>query len=76
MQITPKTGDPAQQRMLYIMPVVFLIFCYNYASGLALYWTVSTLFTVAQTYLTRNQTEPKLVKVSQRTAVAKRKTYR
>jgi YidC/Oxa1 family membrane protein insertase len=76
MQITPKTGDPAQQRMLYIMPVIFLIFCYNYASGLALYWTVSTLFTVAQTYLTRNQTEPKLVKVSQRTAVAKRKSYR
>ena len=76
MQITPKTGDPAQQRMLYIMPVIFLIFCYNYASGLALYWTVSTLFTVAQTYLTRNQTEPKLVKVSQRPAVAKRKSYR
>jgi YidC/Oxa1 family membrane protein insertase len=76
MRITPKTGDPAQQRLLYFTPVIFLFFCYNYASGLSLYWTVSTLFTVVQTYLTRHQTEPELKRVPARAAVAKRKTYR
>ncbi len=76
MRITPRTGDPAQQRLLYFTPLVFLFFCYNYASGLSLYWTVSTLFTVFQTYLTRNQTDPQLTKVVKRPAVAKKKTYR
>jgi YidC/Oxa1 family membrane protein insertase len=76
MRITPKTGDPAQQRLLYFTPLIFLFFCYNYASGLSLYWTVSTLFTVVQTYLTRNQTEPQLTKAPARPVVAKKKTYR
>ena len=53
MSITPKTGDPAQQRMFLFMPLIFLFICYNYASGLALYWTVQNLFFVAQMYLTR-----------------------
>lgn len=76
LQVTPKTGDPSQQRMLYITPVIFLVFCYNYASALALYWTVSTLFTVVQTYLTRRQTEPQLTKVSAAPTVAKKRSYR
>ncbi|MEI6494381.1 MAG: membrane protein insertase YidC, partial [Verrucomicrobiota bacterium] len=35
MVITPKSGDAAQQRILYFMPIIFLTFAYNYASGLA-----------------------------------------
>jgi YidC/Oxa1 family membrane protein insertase len=66
MSITPKTGDPAQQRMFLFMPLIFLFICYNYASGLALYWTVQNLFFVAQMYLTRNQMEAPLVKVSKK----------
>jgi YidC/Oxa1 family membrane protein insertase len=77
MSITPKTGDPAQQRILLFMPVIFVFICYNYASALALYWTVQNLFFVAQMYLTRNQAEPQLVKVpKQPAAVAKKKSYR
>jgi YidC/Oxa1 family membrane protein insertase len=76
MSITPKTGDPAQQRMFLFMPLIFLFICYNYASGLALYWTVQNLFFVTQMYLTRNQVDAPLVKVAKTPAIAKRKSYR
>jgi YidC/Oxa1 family membrane protein insertase len=76
MSITPKTGDPAQQRMFLFMPLIFLFICYNYASGLALYWTVQNLFFVAQMYLTRGQVDTPLVRVTKSPQVAKRKSYR
>lgn len=69
MVITPKSGDAVQQRMFYFMPVIFLAFCYNYASGLALYWTTQNLFSIVQLYLTRNKPLPTLEKKS---VVAKR----
>jgi YidC/Oxa1 family membrane protein insertase len=64
MSISPKSGDPMQQRMFMFMPLIFVFFCYNYASALALYWAVQNLFSVAQLYATRNQAPPQLVKVS------------
>ncbi len=76
MKITPKTGDPAQQRMFLFMPLIFLFICYNYASGLALYWTVQNLFFVTQMYLTRKQADAPLVKVAKNPQIAKRKSYR
>jgi YidC/Oxa1 family membrane protein insertase len=76
MQITPKTGDPSTQRIFMIMPVVFIVLCYNYASALALYWTVQNLFMIVQIYLTRNQAEPELKKASPGTVIAKKRSYR
>ncbi len=77
MAITPKTGDAMQQRIFYFMPIIFLVFCYNYASGLALYWTTQNLFSIVQLYLTRNKPLPTLVKKStiakQEAAAAARK---
>ncbi len=70
MSLSPKSGDPTQQKMMMFMPVIFIAFCYNYASALALYLTVQNLFSVAQLYLTRNQAAPTLQKV---TASPKRK---
>ena len=63
MAISPKSGDAVQQRMMYFMPVIFLSFAYNYASGLALYWTTQNIFSIAQLYYTRNQPLPTLEKV-------------
>ena len=71
MVITPKSGDAMQQRIFYFMPIVFLVFCYNYASGLALYWTTQNLFSIVQLYMTRNKPLPTLEKKS---VVAKRET--
>ncbi|MBE2205180.1 MAG: membrane protein insertase YidC [Chthoniobacterales bacterium] len=69
MIITPKSGDAAQQRILYFMPIIFLIFAYNYASGLSLYWTTQNIFSIVQLYLTRNKPLPTLEKKS---VIAKR----
>jgi YidC/Oxa1 family membrane protein insertase len=76
LRITPKTGDPSQQRILMIMPVVFLVICYNFASALSLYYTVQNLFLILQTYLTRNQVDAPLTKPAPTPAVAKKKSYR
>ena len=60
MSLSPKGGDPAQQRMMYLMPIVFLSFCYNFASALALYWTTQNIFSIVQLYATRNKPLPKI----------------
>ena len=62
MTLSPKGGDPSQQKMMYIMPIIFLSICYNFASALALYWTTQNLFSIAQLYFTRNQPLPTLHK--------------
>jgi YidC/Oxa1 family membrane protein insertase len=55
--------DPAQQKMMKYMPVMFLLFLYKMAAGLTLYWTVQNLLTIAQMKLTKtdpaaDQTKP------------------
>jgi YidC/Oxa1 family membrane protein insertase len=67
--LTPKSGDPTQQRMMMFMPIIFIVFCYNFAAALALYYTAQNLFSVLQLYQNRKQPIPTLTKV----AVQKRK---
>lgn len=55
MQLTPKAGDPMQQRMMMFMPLIFIALCYNYAAALALYWSVQNVFSIVQLYLTRDK---------------------
>ncbi|MCB9495420.1 MAG: membrane protein insertase YidC [Fibrobacteria bacterium] len=43
--------DPQQQALVYMMPVMMLVFSGSFPSGLVLYWTVSNLFSVGQTWL-------------------------
>jgi YidC/Oxa1 family membrane protein insertase len=51
----PSPGmDPMQQKMMRWLPAIFILFLYNYSSGLALYWTVNNLLTILQTKLTKN----------------------
>lgn len=47
-KLTPSGGDPAQQKMMLWMPVIFLVFFYSFPSGLALYWTTSNLLMIVQ----------------------------
>jgi len=60
--ITPKTGDKTQQMIFMLMPVIFLVICYNFAAALALYWTVSNAFSILQTWLMNKLPEPELKK--------------
>ena len=43
----------AMKWMMYIMPIFFMIFFNNYASGLSYYYFLSLLITIAQTYAIR-----------------------
>ncbi|MBP5191698.1 MAG: membrane protein insertase YidC [Opitutales bacterium] len=53
MKITPMPStDGSQQKILMLMPFIFLFFCYNFPSALVLYWTVQNLFTIFQNKLT------------------------
>ena len=53
-KLAPMTAmDPAQARMmLWMMPIMFTVLFYQFASGLVLYWFVSTLIGIGQQWLT------------------------
>jgi len=59
MKLTPKTSsgdDPQakmQQRMMQMMPLIFPVMLYNFASGLALYWTTSTIISIGEQIIIR-----------------------
>jgi YidC/Oxa1 family membrane protein insertase len=72
MALTPKSGDPTQQRILMFTPIIFIIFCYNFAAALALYYTTQNLLTVLQLYINQRQPMPVLQKVD-RSAKGKRR---
>lgn len=44
--------DPMQQKIMKYMPLMFMVFLYNFSAGLTLYWTVQNLLTILQTKLT------------------------
>ncbi len=51
-KITPTTADPAQQRIMMIMPLMFTVFFLWAPSGLVIYWFVSNLWAIGQQYFT------------------------
>jgi len=54
----PSPGmDPAQQQIMRYMPLMMMVFLYNFAAGLTLYWTVQNLLSIAQMKLTRTAPE-------------------
>ena len=61
MAMMPNTGgDKTQMMIMKLMPFFFLFICYNFASALALYWTVSNVFSIGQTWLSNRMPEPVL----------------
>jgi YidC/Oxa1 family membrane protein insertase len=64
MAMTPKSPDPnmqMQQRIFLFMPLLFLFMCYNFAAALALYWTVSNIIGIFQSWVVKRMPEPELV---------------
>ena len=51
-KITPTTIDPAQQRIMMLMPLMFSFLFLRAPSGLVLYWFVSQLWAIGQQYFT------------------------
>ena len=63
MRITPQTGtDPAQQKMMMVMPVVFMFFFLWTSAGALLYWLVSNVWGIGQQYLTNYLIGPPTVR--------------
>jgi len=50
--------DQTQAKLMRYMPLMFMLFLYNYSAGLTLYWTVQNLLTILQTKLTKTVPEP------------------
>lgn len=56
MPVSP-TADPVQQKIFKFLPFIFLIFLYNFSSGLVLYWTVQNILTIVQQKMTNRATD-------------------
>ena len=54
-RMTPMSMDPAQKKMMAMMPIVMLFFLYDLPSGLTLYWTISNLFSILQLWLQKRR---------------------
>lgn len=62
-QMKMSVKDPNQKMMVWMMPVMMFVFSCSFPSGLVLYWTVSNLFTIGQTYFYTNRLRPASVSV-------------
>ena len=58
-KMTPQTGvDPAQQKMMMFMPLIFMVFFLWAPSGVVLYWLISNLWGIGQQVLTNRLIGP------------------
>jgi YidC/Oxa1 family membrane protein insertase len=62
-RMAPAAADPAQQKMMMIMPVVFTFLFITYPSGLALYWLASNVLLIGQQMLTNHLIGPPNIRV-------------
>jgi len=49
-KMTPAMGDPLQQKMMLLMPVVFTFLFLNFPSGLVIYWLFNNILSIGQQY--------------------------
>jgi YidC/Oxa1 family membrane protein insertase len=49
--MSPPAGDPAQQKIFQLMPLIFMFIMAPFAVGLLIYWTWSNVLTTVQQYV-------------------------
>jgi YidC/Oxa1 family membrane protein insertase len=54
-KMTPTVGDPAQAKIMLIMPVMFTFMFLSFPSGLVIYWLVTNVLSIAQQYYINKQ---------------------
>ncbi|HFL8794675.1 MAG TPA: membrane protein insertase YidC [Candidatus Azosocius sp. HAIN] len=47
-KLSPAPLDPIQAKMMLIMPLIFCFLCFQFPSGLVLYWVVNNLLSILQ----------------------------
>ena len=62
--ITMVGGDKTQQRIMYALPFVFVVFIINFEAGLIVYWITTNVWTIGQQLVVRKlYPKPDLTKV-------------
>ena len=49
-KMSPPMGDPAQAKMMMLMPLIFTVIFINFPAGLVLYWLVNNILSISQQY--------------------------
>jgi YidC/Oxa1 family membrane protein insertase len=57
-KMTPSTADPTQQRIMLLMPLMFMGMFLWAPSGLVIYWTVSNIWAIGQQTITNKLIGP------------------
>jgi YidC/Oxa1 family membrane protein insertase len=57
--MSPAMGDPMQQRMMRLMPIMFTVLFLFFPAGLVLYWLVNNVLSIAQQWYVMRQVEGK-----------------
>lgn len=72
-RMTPMaTADPAQARMMMLMPVFMGVMFYRFASGMVLYWLTSSVVQILQqVFINRKMPRPATLPVARKPAEAK-----
>jgi len=55
MFLNPAPTDPMQKKIMYIMPLVFGVMFFFFASGLVLYWLTNNVLSIAQQWYVNRQ---------------------
>lgn len=50
MMMAGQEGNPQMAMMLWLMPIMIVVFAINFPAALSLYWVVGNLFMIVQTY--------------------------
>ena len=54
-KMQPMVGDPAQAKIMMLMPIMFTVMFINFPSGLVLYWLTQNILTIGQQYYTNKK---------------------
>ena len=60
-KMTPTSMDPTQQKIMMWMPLIFMVFMFNFPSGLVLYWLTSNTLSILQQLVINRVKIPDLV---------------
>ena len=62
VKLNPKPADPTQAKMMLIMPLVFSVMFFIFASGLVLYWLTNNILSIAQQWWVNKQIDEERAK--------------
>jgi YidC/Oxa1 family membrane protein insertase len=56
-KMTPSAGDPNQQKIMLLMPVIFTFMFWGFPTGLVIYWLANNVLSIGQQLIHNAQAE-------------------